>query len=135
MNEKKRKAEKEATKYDVDMDTTAKAQKVQHLSQMAQYLPLFTKKIRDPKAIKNQKVTKDLDYTKMNEPAKETPAEPILKKVTEELVEVKINSQERVIRDPSPRIARAAVYNEEVRKAAEAKQDIDDIQESIEQVL
>jgi len=28
MNEKKRKAEKEATKYDVNMDTTAKAQKV-----------------------------------------------------------------------------------------------------------
>ena len=71
----------------------------------------------------------------MNEPPKETAPEPVLKKVTEELVEVRINSQERVIRDPSPRIVRADVYNEEMRKAAEAKQDIDDIQESISQVL
>lgn len=34
---------------------------------MAQYLPLFTKKIRDPKAIKKQKATKELDYTKNQE--------------------------------------------------------------------
>ena len=53
MNDKKRKVEKEATKYDVDKDTQASAHKVQHLTSMAQYLPLFTKKIRDPKAMKN----------------------------------------------------------------------------------
>lgn len=53
MNEKKRRAEKEATKYDVDRDTQAKASNVQHLQSMSQYLPLFTKKIRDPKALKN----------------------------------------------------------------------------------
>lgn len=67
MNDKKRKLEKELTKYDVDKDTQAKSQKVQHLSSMAQYLPLFTKKIRDPKAIKKQKATKELDYTKNQE--------------------------------------------------------------------
>jgi tryptophanyl-tRNA synthetase len=67
MNEKKRKIEKELTKYDVDKDTQAKSQKVQHLSSMAQYLPLFTKKIKDPKAIKNQRATKDLDYTRNKE--------------------------------------------------------------------
>ena len=71
MNEKKRKMERELTKYDVDKDTQAKALKVQHLSQMAQYLPLFTKKIKDPKAIKKQKATKDLDYTKNQEQVQE----------------------------------------------------------------
>lgn len=30
---------------------------------MAQYMPLFTKKIKDPKAIKKQKATKEMDYT------------------------------------------------------------------------
>lgn len=52
MTARQKKAEKEATKYDVDRDTQAKASKVQHLQQMAQFLPLFTKKIKDPKAIK-----------------------------------------------------------------------------------
>lgn len=52
MNEKKRKIDKELTKYDVDMGTQFKAQNLQHLTQMSQYLPLFTKKIKDPKAIK-----------------------------------------------------------------------------------
>ena len=51
-NEKKRKIDKELTKYDVDMGTQFKAQNLQHLTQMSQYLPLFTKKIKDPKAIK-----------------------------------------------------------------------------------
>ena len=32
MNERKRKFEKEMTKYDVDKDTQAKSQRVQHLS-------------------------------------------------------------------------------------------------------
>jgi len=63
MNEKKRKMEKELTKYDVDRDTQFKAQNLQHLTQMAQYMPLFTKKIKDPKAIKKQKATKEMDYT------------------------------------------------------------------------
>lgn len=118
MNDKKRKAEKEATKYDVPMDTTAKAQNVQHLSQMAQYLPLFTKKIRDPKAIKNQKATKELDYTKL---VKEAPPPPKEKVIEEQVVEIgKPTSQERVIRDPSPRIVRAEQYAEEVRRAEEA---------------
>ena len=31
---------------------------------MSQYLPLFTKKIRDPKALKNQRTTKEIDYTR-----------------------------------------------------------------------
>ena len=52
MNDKKRKAEKELTKYDVDKETQAKAHNMQTMGQMAQYLPLFTKKIKDPKAIK-----------------------------------------------------------------------------------
>lgn len=74
MNDKKRKLEKELTKYDVDKDTMAKSQKVQHLSSMAQYLPLFTKKIKDPKAIKKQKATKDLDYTRNQEQLEELQA-------------------------------------------------------------
>jgi len=44
---------------------------------MAQYMPLFTKKIKDPKAIKKQKATKELDYTNkvgIKSP-KETPSE------------------------------------------------------------
>lgn len=52
MNDKKKKIEKELTKYDVDKDTQFKAQNLQHLTSMAQYMPLFTKKIKDPKAIK-----------------------------------------------------------------------------------
>ncbi len=52
MNDKKKKAEKELTKYDVDKETQAKAHNMQTMGQMAQYLPLFTKKIKDPKAIK-----------------------------------------------------------------------------------
>ena len=52
MNDKKRKAEKELTKYDVDKETQAKAHNMQTMGQMAQYLPLFTKRIKDPKAIK-----------------------------------------------------------------------------------
>lgn len=52
MNDRRRKAEKEATKYDVDKETQAKSQNVQHLSQMPKFLPLFTKKIKDPKALK-----------------------------------------------------------------------------------
>ncbi len=52
MNEKKRKIEKEQAKYDVDKDTQAKSQNMQHLAQMPKYLPLFTKKIKDPKAMK-----------------------------------------------------------------------------------
>jgi hypothetical protein len=35
MNEKRKKAEKELTKYDVDKDTTAKANNVSHLGSMA----------------------------------------------------------------------------------------------------
>lgn len=31
---------------------------------MPKYLPLFTKKIKDPKAFKNQKATRDVDYSK-----------------------------------------------------------------------
>ena len=76
MNDKKRKIEREATKYDVDHETQAKALNVQHLSSMAQYLPLFTKKIRDPKAMKKQKVTKDLDYTKKTEVVQKTATLP-----------------------------------------------------------
>jgi hypothetical protein len=30
---------------------------------MAQYMPLFTKKIKDPKAIKKQKATREMDYS------------------------------------------------------------------------
>jgi hypothetical protein len=33
---------------------------------MAQYMPLFTKKIKDPKAIKKQKATREMDYTHKN---------------------------------------------------------------------
>ncbi len=75
MNDKKRKIEKEMTKYDVDKETQAKAHNLQHIGSMAQYLPLFTKKIKDPKAIKKQKATKDLDYTKL----REQPLSPRLK--------------------------------------------------------
>ena len=64
MNDKKRKIEKEMTKYDVDKDKHAKALNVQHLSQMPKYLPLFTKKIKDPKALKKSTVAHDLDYSK-----------------------------------------------------------------------
>ena len=63
MNDKKKKIEKELTKYDVDKDTQFKAQNLQHLTSMAQYMPLFTKKIKDPKAIKKQKATREMDYT------------------------------------------------------------------------
>lgn len=66
MNEKKRKIEKELTKYDVDKGTQFKAQNLQHLTSMAQYMPLFTKKIKDPKAIKKQKATREMDYTHKN---------------------------------------------------------------------
>jgi hypothetical protein len=34
---------------------------------MPKYLPLFTKKIKDPKALKKQKATKDVDYTQKEE--------------------------------------------------------------------
>ena len=64
MNEKLKKAVKEMTKYDVDSETQAKAQNVQHLTQMPNYLPLFTKKIKDPRALKKQKAAEQLDYTK-----------------------------------------------------------------------
>ncbi len=33
---------------------------------MAQYMPLFTKKIKDPKAIKKQKATREMDYSHKN---------------------------------------------------------------------
>jgi hypothetical protein len=64
MNDKRKKVEKELTKYDVDKDTHAKALNVQHLSSMPKYLPLFTKKIRDPKLIKNSSAAMELDYSK-----------------------------------------------------------------------
>ena len=117
MNDKKRKVDKELTKYDVDHDTQAKAQKVQHLSQMAQYLPLFTKRIKDPKAFKNQKATKDLDYTKAS--TKEqlqkqqvvTPRDTDLIKKASQLIEQPEQAfTERLIRDPSPRIVNKATY-------------------------
>jgi hypothetical protein len=76
MNDKKKKAEKELTKYDVDKETQAKAHNMQTIGQMAQYLPLFTKKIKDPKAIKKQKATKDLDYTKGRDQAFSPRAKP-----------------------------------------------------------
>ncbi|CDW89734.1 UNKNOWN [Stylonychia lemnae] len=68
MNDKRKKIEKELTKYDVDKETQAKSQNVQHLAQMPKFLPLFTKKIKDPKAIKNQRQTRQVDYTKHNDP-------------------------------------------------------------------
>ena len=76
MNDKKKKIEKELTKYDVDKETQAKAHNIQSIGQMAQYLPLFTKKIKDPKAIKKQKATKDLDYTKLREQALSPKSKP-----------------------------------------------------------
>lgn len=43
----------------------------------------------------------------------------------------KPTSQERVIRDPSPRIVRAEQYAEEVRRAAENKLDTEDDMENV----
>lgn len=109
MNEKKRKVEKELTKYDVDKDTQFKAQNLQHLTSMAQYMPLFTKKIKDPKAIKKQKATREMDYTHKNSmvpPPNKAPqvlsprAEPITAQT------------ERIIRDPGPRIVNKDQYQE-----------------------
>ena len=55
----------------MDRETQAKAQNVQHLASMPKYLPLFTKKIKDPKALKKQMKAQQVDYTKKEEVATE----------------------------------------------------------------
>ncbi len=113
MNEKKKKIEKELTKYDVDKDTQAKSMNLQHLSSMAQYMPLFTKKIKDPKAIKKQKATKEMDYTNkvgIKSP-KETPSEAAQMPPPPASMAAPVQT-ERVIRDPGPRIISKDKYEE-----------------------
>ena len=122
MNEKKKKIEKELNKYDVDKETQAKAHNMQSIGQMAQYLPLFTKKIKDPKAIKKQKATKDLDYTKLREQAlspKSRPSEQITSVIspknganTERNIATAPAQPDRDIRDPRPRIVTKDKYEE-----------------------
>jgi hypothetical protein len=87
---------------------------------MNQYLPLFTKKIKDPKAIKKQRATRDLDYTKMREPvmSPKAPAREISSLVTSPKVALTERNiatapeSDRIIRDPRPRIVSRDKYNE-----------------------
>jgi len=62
INEKRKKKLKELSKYDIDKESHAKALKMQHLAQTSKYLPLFTKKIQDPRAIKS-KIAREIDYS------------------------------------------------------------------------
>ena len=121
MNDKKKKIEKELTKYDVDKDTQFKAQNLQHLTSMSQYMPLFTKKIKDPKAIKKQKATREMDYTH------KTGATMASGKGAPQVVSPRVEptnpgpQTERVIRDPGPRIVNKDQY-EEIQQMKVSKQ-------------
>ena len=67
---KKQQIEKELNKYKVDPGTKAKALNMQHLTQMPYYMPLFTKKIKDPNVMNLMKSRKDLDYSSKKESQK-----------------------------------------------------------------
>lgn len=49
--DKKKAAEKEATKYDIDKKDLAKALNIQNLGTTPRFLPLFTKKVANHKVI------------------------------------------------------------------------------------
>lgn len=125
MNDKKKKIEKELTKYDVDKDTQFKAQNLQHLTSMAQYMPLFTKKIKDPKAIKKQKATREMDYTHKTGAAmvssKGGAGVPQVISPRGAEVPNPAPQTERVIRDPGPRIVNKDQY-EEIQQMKVTKQ-------------
>lgn len=53
MSEKKKAAEREATKYDIDKKDLAKALNIQNLGTTPRFLPLFTKKVANHRVIEN----------------------------------------------------------------------------------